>query len=150
MLASQVPGVDAQPSPAEGKGSSAPRPTEGQQDGMMKGANAALAGQPDQAAKDAVNEKRGAPTGEVAASDLPPTPDDHLIPASTVFLVSVTTNVLLAHLSFCILAVLILLPNLVGQIASANFIMSFQYKQGWDPCAAGSCCNRCTGLPADD
>jgi hypothetical protein len=64
---------------------------------MMKGGNTALAGEPDQAAKDAVNEKRGAPTGEVAASDLPLTPDDHLIPASTVFLVCASVPVLSAH-----------------------------------------------------
>lgn len=89
---SKVSGVDAQPKPAEGDGASAPRPTQGQQEGLTKGENTALAGEPDQAAKDAVNEKRGSPTGEVAGSNLPPTPDDRLIPATTVLLVRAGCN----------------------------------------------------------
>lgn len=84
---SKVPGVDAQPKPAEGKGSSAPRPSAQQQESLVKGENTALAGEPDQAAKDQVAAKQGSPEGEVAASPLPPTPDDHIILATTVVLV---------------------------------------------------------------
>lgn len=83
---SKVSGVDAQPKPAKG-GDAAPRPSQSQREGVTKGENTAMAGDPSQAAKDAVNEKRLPPDGVVAESNLPPTPDDHLIPASTVLLV---------------------------------------------------------------